>query len=98
MRACASSCRSADKAIVCMCAQLLTTPLPEVLEKDGSIEAFQRLLSDIANPTSLASFDPEIFKAALTGMTPLHFFPLQNISVILKRMCAFSTYRPLPHA
>ncbi|KAK9919100.1 hypothetical protein WJX75_009412 [Coccomyxa subellipsoidea] len=48
--------------------ELLTTPLPEVLEKDGSIEAFQRLLSDIANPTSLASFDPEIFKAALTGV------------------------------
>ncbi|EIE18336.1 hypothetical protein COCSUDRAFT_49294 [Coccomyxa subellipsoidea C-169] len=48
--------------------ELLTTPLPEVLQKDGSIEAFQQLLSDIANPTSLASFDPEIFKAALTGV------------------------------
>lgn len=81
-----------------MSAQLLTTPLPEVLEKDGSIEAFQRLLSDIANPTSLASFDPEIFKAALTGMTPLHTFPSHNISVMLVRICVFSTYRPLPHA
>ena len=50
-----------------MCAQLLTTPLPEVLQKDGSIAAFQQLLQDIANPTALAEFDPEIFKAALTG-------------------------------
>ncbi len=59
-----------------MCAQLLTTPLPEVLQKDGSIEAFQQLLSDIANPTSLASFDPEIFKAALTGALS-HFKPIK---------------------
>ncbi len=50
-----------------MCGQLLTTPLPEVLQKDGSIAAFQQLLQDIANPTALAEFDPEIFKAALTG-------------------------------
>ncbi|BDA51160.1 hypothetical protein COCOBI_18-0360 [Coccomyxa sp. Obi] len=48
--------------------ELLTTPLPEVLQKDGSIAAFQQLLQDIANPTSLAEFDPEIFKAALTGV------------------------------
>ena len=98
MRACASSCRTADKDIVYMSAQLLTTPLPEVLEKDGSIEAFQRLLSDIANPTSLASFDPEIFKAALTGMTLLHNFSSHNLSVILVRICVFLNYQPLPHA
>ncbi|CAL8466459.1 g5995 [Coccomyxa elongata] len=48
--------------------ELLTTPLPEVLQKDGSIVAFQQLLQDIANPTALADFDPEIFKAALTGV------------------------------
>lgn len=59
-----------------MCAQLLTTPLPEVLEKDGSIAAFQQLLHDIANPTSLAEFDPEIFKAALTGAPASTHMPL----------------------
>lgn len=51
-----------------MCAQLLTTPLSEVIQKDGSIESFQELLKDIANPTSLATFDPEIFKASLEGV------------------------------
>lgn len=50
-----------------MCAQLLTTPLSEVVQKDGSIESFQELLEDIANPTSLATFDPEMFKASLEG-------------------------------
>ncbi|EIE20365.1 hypothetical protein COCSUDRAFT_43828 [Coccomyxa subellipsoidea C-169] len=48
--------------------ELLTTPLSEVVQKDGSIESFQELLEDIANPTSLATFDPEMFKASLEGV------------------------------
>ncbi|BDA50721.1 hypothetical protein COCOBI_16-3970 [Coccomyxa sp. Obi] len=48
--------------------ELLTTPLSEVVQKDGSLESFGELLKDIANPTSLATFDPEIFKASLTGV------------------------------
>ncbi len=51
-----------------MCVQLLTTPVSEVIQKDGSIESFKELLEDIANPTSLATFDPEIFKASLEGV------------------------------
>jgi len=62
-----------------MCAQLLTTPLSEVVQKDGSLESFAQLLQDIANPTSLATFDPEIFKASLAG-APL--LPLQQTSAI----------------
>ena len=56
--------------------QLLTTPLSEVVQKDGSLESFGELLNDIANPTSLATFDPEIFKASLAGTLSFYSPPL----------------------
>jgi hypothetical protein len=46
---------------------LLTKPLPEILEADGSAESFAELVHNLADPTSLITFDPNIFKAALTG-------------------------------
>lgn len=63
---CTKICR---RLLTCagVCTQLLTTPLSEVIQKDGSLDSFAELLKDIANPTSLAEFDPEMFKASLEG-------------------------------
>ena len=50
---------------------LLTKPLPEIMKAHGSADSFAELVHNLADPTSLLTFDPNIFKAALTGtLTP----------------------------
>jgi hypothetical protein len=47
---------------------LLTMSIPALLEADGSKDSFAELVENLADPTSLVNFDPDIFKAALTGV------------------------------